>query len=361
MSHTELRIRFRRQIRRGSIDDQRWQHRRRHRPLKRNESWQCYHLQFSYRTILGMSSKEVDSFELECSEIGKQIHEEELEYVEEIHGYEPSFSLLKARADFAILIIDFAIGGIRERLYGEIIRVRVNALEVGFDLGIDGLVVGVKDPAVDLELGVEDLGGPVDLIEEFRIDCGEALRMYDDVYHVLREMATSWCSDKLESSLIAMLKVVGLVAVVVKSLIDVLFGFGTDLNTCEQKNDDLFADVFFHSSNGKEHEFDLFSGMPFDKPRSADILPNSCPNPGHIVSNDVFNSMPPSKISGSSTIPMKLAKSQVRAEGGRSMKHLLQCLVVVLLLSASSSEGGMRSYVVAGASSRRKIWGKVKV
>nr|GME20525.1 Tubulin beta-2 chain [Ipomoea batatas] len=41
-----------------------------------------------------------------------------------------------------------------------------------------------------------------------------------------------------------------------------------------------------------------------DKPGSADFLPNSNPNPGHMVSNDVFNSMPPSQISGSSTLPM---------------------------------------------------------
>ncbi|XP_019184221.1 PREDICTED: VHS domain-containing protein At3g16270 [Ipomoea nil] len=150
-------------------------------------------------------------------------------------------------------------------------------------------------------------------------------------------------------------------------LIDDLFGIGTDLNTSEQKNDDdPFADVSFHSSNDKEHESDLFSGMTFDKPGSAEvrpvpsgngpepfdifgsssditkeesvpqkdvhdlmsglslnqyesstrpngssggttlenILPNSNPNPGHNVSNDVFNSMPPSQISGSSTIPM---------------------------------------------------------
>nr|GMC80058.1 phospholipid--sterol O-acyltransferase isoform X2 [Ipomoea batatas] len=92
-------------------------------------------------------------------------------------------------------------------------------------------------------LGFEDLGGMVELVEgsvvdldgidvtkvgvavyaEFCRDWGEALRLYDGAYHVLREMATSWCTDKMESSLIAMLKVVGLVAVVVKSLIDVFF------------------------------------------------------------------------------------------------------------------------------------------
>nr|GME13521.1 ATP binding protein [Ipomoea batatas] len=44
-------------------------------------------------------------------------------------------------------------------------RVGVDALEVDFDPGIDGLVVGVKGLAVDLELGVEDLGGTVDLVE----------------------------------------------------------------------------------------------------------------------------------------------------------------------------------------------------
>nr|GME07730.1 phospholipid--sterol O-acyltransferase isoform X2 [Ipomoea batatas] len=120
-------------------------------------------------------------------------------------------------------------------------------------------------------LGVEDLGGMVELVEgsvvdldgidvtkvgvavyaEFCRDWGEALRMYDGAYHVLREMATSWCTDKMESSLIAMLKVVGLVAVVVKSLIDVLFGIGTDLYTGEQKNDDdPFANVSFRSNNG---------------------------------------------------------------------------------------------------------------
>nr|GMC72215.1 ankyrin-3 isoform X1 [Ipomoea batatas] len=44
-------------------------------------------------------------------------------------------------------------------------RVRVDALEVDFDLGIECLVVGVKDLAVDLDLGVEDLGGTLNLIE----------------------------------------------------------------------------------------------------------------------------------------------------------------------------------------------------
>nr|GMD54413.1 armadillo repeat-containing kinesin-like protein 2 [Ipomoea batatas] len=56
-----------------SIVHQRWQHRRRRRPLKRNESRRCYHLRFSYRTRLGMLSKEFDSFKLERSEIGKQL------------------------------------------------------------------------------------------------------------------------------------------------------------------------------------------------------------------------------------------------------------------------------------------------
>nr|GMD96701.1 ankyrin-3 isoform X1 [Ipomoea batatas] len=44
-------------------------------------------------------------------------------------------------------------------------RVRVDALEVDFDPGIECLVVGVKDLAVDLDLGVEDLGGTLNLIE----------------------------------------------------------------------------------------------------------------------------------------------------------------------------------------------------
>nr|GMC86527.1 armadillo repeat-containing kinesin-like protein 2 [Ipomoea batatas] len=56
-----------------SIVHQRWQHRRRRRPLKRNESGRCYHLRFSYRTRLGMLSKEFDSFKLERFEIGKQL------------------------------------------------------------------------------------------------------------------------------------------------------------------------------------------------------------------------------------------------------------------------------------------------
>nr|GME00448.1 pentatricopeptide repeat-containing protein At4g14850 [Ipomoea batatas] len=52
-----------------------------------------------------------------------------------------------------------------------------------------------------------------------------------------------------------------LAAVVVKSLIDASFGYGTDLNAGEQKNDgDLFADVSFRNSNGKEHESNLFYG-----------------------------------------------------------------------------------------------------
>nr|GMD16211.1 tubulin beta-5 chain [Ipomoea batatas] len=59
-----------------------------------------------------------------------------------------------------------------------------------------------------------------------------------------------------------------------------------------------------HQNKYNGNEFDLFSGMTFDKPGSADFLPNSNPNPGHMVSNDVFNSMPPSQISGSSTLPM---------------------------------------------------------
>nr|GMD12739.1 Tubulin beta-1 chain [Ipomoea batatas] len=59
-----------------------------------------------------------------------------------------------------------------------------------------------------------------------------------------------------------------------------------------------------HQNKYNGNEFDLFSGMTFDKPGSADFLPNSNPNPGHMVSNDVFNSMPPSQIYGSSTLPM---------------------------------------------------------
>nr|GMC64157.1 F-box/LRR-repeat protein At5g63520-like isoform X1 [Ipomoea batatas] len=65
-----------------------------------------------------------------------------------------------------------------------------------------------------------------------------------------------------------------LTAVVVKALSDVLFGISTDLNTSEQKNnDDHFAYVSFRSSNGKVHEYDPFSKMTFDKPRSAEVRP----------------------------------------------------------------------------------------
>nr|GLL30468.1 VHS domain-containing protein At3g16270 [Ipomoea trifida] len=65
-----------------------------------------------------------------------------------------------------------------------------------------------------------------------------------------------------------------LTAVMVKALSDVLFGIGTDLNTSEQKNnDDHFADVSFRSSNGKVHEYDPFSELTFDKPRSAEVRP----------------------------------------------------------------------------------------
>nr|GMD42663.1 F-box/LRR-repeat protein At5g63520-like isoform X1 [Ipomoea batatas]GME10778.1 F-box/LRR-repeat protein At5g63520-like isoform X1 [Ipomoea batatas]GME10779.1 F-box/LRR-repeat protein At5g63520-like isoform X1 [Ipomoea batatas] len=65
-----------------------------------------------------------------------------------------------------------------------------------------------------------------------------------------------------------------LTAVMVKALSDVLFGIGTDLNTSEQKNnDDRFADVSFRSSNGKVHEYDPFSELTFDKPRSAEVRP----------------------------------------------------------------------------------------
>nr|GLL41997.1 aspartic proteinase oryzasin-1-like [Ipomoea trifida] len=55
-----------------------------------------------------------------------------------------------------------------------------------------------------------------------------------------------------------------LAAVGVKSLIGASFGNGTDLNAGEQKNDDdLFADVSFRNSNGKEHESDLFYALAF--------------------------------------------------------------------------------------------------
>ncbi|VFR01018.1 unnamed protein product [Cuscuta campestris] len=149
-------------------------------------------------------------------------------------------------------------------------------------------------------------------------------------------------------------------------LIDDLFGLGTDVNTSVHKNDDdPFADVSFHSSAVKEHESDIFSGMTLDGSGSAEshlahsgsgpepydifgsmseiskeenipksdiydlmpglslkgnessvrpngssggttfdnILLKSNPDPGHKVSNDVFNSSSPSQVSSSSAIP----------------------------------------------------------
>nr|GMC79898.1 trafficking protein particle complex subunit 11 [Ipomoea batatas] len=65
-------------------------------------------------------------------------------------------------------------------------RVGVYALEVDIDPGIDGLVVGVKDLAVDLELDAIKVG--VAVYGEFRRDWGEALKTYDEAYHVLREI-----------------------------------------------------------------------------------------------------------------------------------------------------------------------------
>ncbi|KAG5229158.1 hypothetical protein OIU78_010591 [Salix suchowensis] len=55
-------------------------------------------------------------------------------------------------------------------------------------------------------------------------------------------------------------------------LIDDLFGdnVGTSVSTGEQKNEDPFADVSFHTSEGGEHEDDLFSGMTFDDKPGAD-------------------------------------------------------------------------------------------
>ncbi|KAJ6715310.1 hypothetical protein OIU85_026780 [Salix viminalis] len=58
-------------------------------------------------------------------------------------------------------------------------------------------------------------------------------------------------------------------------LIDDLFGdnVGTSVSTGEQKNEDPFADVSFHTSEGGEHEDDLFSGMTFDdKPGVSDLM-----------------------------------------------------------------------------------------
>ncbi|CAH9070924.1 unnamed protein product [Cuscuta epithymum] len=136
-------------------------------------------------------------------------------------------------------------------------------------------------------------------------------------------------------------------------LIDDLFGIGTDANRIsEQKDDDdPFADVSFHNNDVKEHESDLFSGMTLDKSGSDEvipahsgsgpelldifgsiseipreesipkgdihdlmcgmsltgndnILPKPNPDPVHKGSNDVFNNMSPSQVSGSSSIPM---------------------------------------------------------
>ncbi|KAJ6427512.1 hypothetical protein OIU84_022998 [Salix udensis] len=55
-------------------------------------------------------------------------------------------------------------------------------------------------------------------------------------------------------------------------LIDDLFGdnVGTSVSTGEKKNEDPFADVSFHTSEGGEHEDDLFSGMTFDDKPGAD-------------------------------------------------------------------------------------------
>lgn len=56
-------------------------------------------------------------------------------------------------------------------------------------------------------------------------------------------------------------------------LIDDLFGdgVGTGVSTGEeQKNEDPFADVSFHTSEGREHGDDLFSGMTFDDKPGAD-------------------------------------------------------------------------------------------
>ncbi|KAK9266805.1 hypothetical protein L1049_025278 [Liquidambar formosana] len=60
-------------------------------------------------------------------------------------------------------------------------------------------------------------------------------------------------------------------------LVDDLFGdsLGVSVSTSEQKtDDDPFADVSFHASEGREHVDDLFSGMTVDDKTSANVVAN---------------------------------------------------------------------------------------
>ncbi|KAH9665811.1 protein MODIFIED TRANSPORT TO THE VACUOLE 1 [Citrus sinensis] len=78
-------------------------------------------------------------------------------------------------------------------------------------------------------------------------------------------------------------------------LIDDLFtdSLGTGANNSEQKNaDDPFADVLFHTSEGKEHVEDLFSGMTVDSKPVAS---------GNLLAADKSGSEPFDDIFGSHT------------------------------------------------------------
>ncbi|GAY51110.1 hypothetical protein CUMW_131810 [Citrus unshiu] len=87
-------------------------------------------------------------------------------------------------------------------------------------------------------------------------------------------------------------------------LIDDLFtdSLGTGANNSEQKNaDDPFADVLFHTSEGKEHVEDLFSGMTVDSKPVAS---------GNLLGADKSGSEPFDDIFGSHTEILPKQESQ---------------------------------------------------